>query len=67
MKLKDLIEEGPINPDDGGEILIMSLKTLKFAIQKVKNPEKWAEKYPRSLPKLVDTIDTLVKVLGKMK
>ena len=37
------------------------------ALKKVKNPEKWAKKSPRSLPKLVDAIDTLVKVFGKMK
>ena len=44
-----------------------SLDGLEKALKKVRNPEKWAEKYHRSLPDLLDIMYRVQKVLGKMK
>tara|TARA_B100001964_G_scaffold200517_1_gene227534 strand:+ start:404 stop:505 length:102 start_codon:yes stop_codon:yes gene_type:complete len=33
----------------------------------VRNPEKWAEKYHRSLPGVIDMMERLTYLFGKMK
>ena len=64
-----LIEATPsvIEKDEAGWYINEALEDLEDALKKVKNPENWAEKYTRSLPKLIETIDGLIKVFGRMK
>ena len=56
-----------IEKDEAGWYINEALEDLEDALKKVKNPENWAEKYTRSLPKLIETIDGLIKVFGRMK
>ena len=56
-----------IEKDEAGWYINEALEDLEDALKKVKNPEDWAEKYTRSLPKLIETIDGLIKVFGRMK
>ena len=68
IKLKDIItEKRYIEPEDAGREINSSLDGLEKALKKVRNPEKWAEKYHRSLPGLIDMIERLNSILGKMK
>ena len=68
IKLKDMIlEKRYIQPEDAGREINASLEGLEKALKKVRNPEKWAEKYLRSLPDLIDMMYRVQKVLGKMK
>ena len=49
IKLKDMIlEKRYIQPEDAGREINASLEGLEKALKKVRNPEKWAEKYLRS-------------------
>ena len=76
-KLKKLVKEelgklteatpAVIEKDEAGLYINEALEDLEDALKKVKNPENWAEKYTRSLPKLIETIDGLIKVFGRMK
>lgn len=76
-KLKKLVKEelgklteatpAVIEKDEAGWYINEALEDLEDALKKVKNPENWAEKYTRSLPKLIETIDGLIKVFGRMK
>ena len=56
-----------IQPEDAGREINFALDGLTRALKKVRNPEKWAEKYHRSLPDLIDMMYRTQKVLGKMK
>ena len=68
IKLKDIISEKRyIEPEDAGREINSSLDGLEKAWKKVRNPEKWAEKYHRSLPDLLDIMYRVQKVLGKMR
>ena len=52
---EELIKEAPyINPDEAGVTINNALDDLKQSLKRVRNPEKWAEKYHRSLPGVVD-------------
>ena len=73
MKLKRLIkkellsEKKFIDPDEAGQAINYALDDLKLSLSKAKNPEKWAEKYHRGLPGVIDMIDRLTKILWKMR
>jgi len=66
---EEQLTEAPsvIEKDEAGWYINEALEDLETAIKKIKNPEDWAEKYTRSLPKLIETIDGLIKVFGRMK
>ena len=65
---EELIKEAPyINPDDAGVTINNALDDLKQSLKRVRNPEKWAEKYHRSLPGVVDMMERLTHIFGKMK
>ena len=68
IKLKDIISEKRyIEPEDAGREINSSLDGLEKALKKVRNPEKWAEKYHRSVPGVIDTMERLTHLFGKMK
>ena len=72
QKLKEIIREELMNetfiePRDAGRMINGALEDLEYALKKVRNPEKWAEKYTRSLPGFLDQIDKVIRSLGRMK
>ena len=69
MIREELIKEAPyMEPDELGEELEYRLGILGAAIRKYsKNSAKWAEKMYRSAPATIKMVDTLIKVLMKMK
>ena len=67
IKLKEILKEAYIDPDDASKSINYALDDLKRQLKRVRNPEKWAEKYHRSVPDVVDMIERLVHILGKMK
>ena len=62
-----LKEKRFIDPDEAGQAINYALENLKLSLSKIKNPEKWAEKYHRSLPDVIEMIERITKVLWKMK
>ena len=65
---EELIKEASyIDPDEAGIIINNALDELKQSLKRVRNPEKWAEKYHRGLPGVVDMIERLTHIFGKMK
>ena len=75
QRLKKIIKEellkekraGFIDPGDAGQAINYALEDLELSLSKVRNPEKWAEKYYRGLPGVLDMIDRITKVLWKMR
>ena len=72
-KLKEIIREELlkekrfIDPGEAGQAINYALDDLKHTLKKVRNPEKWAEKYYRSLPGTIDMMERLTHIFGKMK
>ena len=66
---EELINEAPyMEPDELGEELEYRVSILGAAIRKhLKHSAKWAEKMYRSAPATIEMVDTLIKVLMKMK
>ena len=65
---EEIIKEAPyIDQDDAGVTINNALDELKQSLKRVRNPEKWAEKYHRSLPGVVDMMERLTHIFGKMK
>ena len=66
---EELIKEAPyMEPDELGEELEYRLGILGAAIRKhSKHSAKWAERMYRSAPATIKMVDTLIKVLTKMK
>jgi hypothetical protein len=65
---EELIKEAPyIDPDEAGITINNALDDLKQSLKRVRNPEKWAEKYHRGLPGVIDMIERLTLIFGKMK
>ena len=62
-----LKEKRYIDPDEAGQAINYALDSLQLSLSKVKNPEKWAEKYHRGLPDVIEMIDRITKVLWKMR
>jgi hypothetical protein len=67
IKLKEIVKEAFIDPDDAGKSINYALDDLKGQLKRVRNPEKWAEKYYRNVSHVVDLIERLTHILGKMK
>jgi hypothetical protein len=67
IKLHELINDAYINPEDAGQFINKAIDELEVSLKKVRNPEKWAEKYHRSLPGVIDMMERLSKILVKMK
>ena len=67
IKLKNIIKEAYIDPDDAGKAINYALDDLKTQLKRARNPEKWAEKYHRSVPGVIDMMERLTSILGKMK
>ena len=66
---EELLKEAPyMDPDELGEELEYRLGILGAAIRKhSKYSVKWAEKMHRSAPATIKMVDTLTKILMKMK
>ena len=67
IKLKEIVKEAYIDPDDASQSINYALDDLKQSLKKVRNPEKWAEKYHRGLPDVIEMIERVSKVLWRMK
>ena len=69
MIREELLKEAPyMEPDELGEELEYRLGILGAAIRKhSKHSAKWAEKMYRSAPATIKMVDTLIKVLTRMK
>ena len=67
IKLKEIVKEAYIDPDDAGKLINYALDDLKQSLKRVRKPEKWAEKYLRSLPGVIDMMERLTHLFGKMK
>ena len=69
MIREELIKEAPyMEPEELGRELEYQLGILGAAIRKhLKHSAKWAEKMHRSAPATIKMVDTLTKVLMKMK
>ena len=55
------------DPGEMAQVLNFALDDLKFALQRANNPERYAEKFSKSVPGLVDSIERITKSLEKMK
>ena len=72
-RLKEIIKEELlkekrfIDPEEAGQAINYALDDLKHTLKKVRNPEKWAEKYHRGLPDVIEMIERVSKVLWRMK
>ena len=65
---EELIKEAHyIDPAEAGITINNALDDLKQSLKRVRNPEKWAEKYHRGLPGVIDMIERLTLIFGKMK
>ena len=67
MIREEILKEKYIDPEDAPMILVNAIQNLQSALKGVKNPEKWAGKYHRSLPGLVEMIYSVTKILTRMK
>ena len=67
MIREEILKEKYIDPEDAPMILVNAIQNLQSALKGAKNPEKWAEKYHRSLPGLVEMIYSVTKILSRMK
>ena len=73
QRLKEIIKEELlkekrfIDPGEAGQAINYALDDLKHTLKKVRNPEKWAEKYHRGLPDVIEMIERVSKVLWRMK
>jgi hypothetical protein len=74
QRLKEIIKEELLK--EGRDTLIKkqtvkainyALDDLKHTLKKVRNPEKWAEKYHRGLPDVIEMIERITGVLSRMK
>tara|TARA_B100000809_G_C14821283_1_gene417495 strand:+ start:333 stop:581 length:249 start_codon:yes stop_codon:yes gene_type:complete len=54
-------------PDELSQVLNFALDELKIALDNARNPERYAEKFSRSVPGLVDNIERITKSLEKMR
>ena len=69
MIREELLKEAPyMEPEELGKVLEYQLGILGAAIRKhSKKSAKWAEKMHRSAPATIKMVDTLTKILMKMK
>ena len=67
IKEELLKEKRFIDPEEAGQAINYALDDLKHTLKKVRNPEKWAEKYHRGLPDVIEMIERVSKVLWRMR
>ena len=73
QRLKEIIKEELLNekrfldPEEAGQAINYALDDLKLSLSKARNPEKWAEKYHRGLPDVIEMIERVSKVLWRMR
>ena len=64
------IREPVLQYTEPGEIaraLSSAVDDLKIAVDNARNPERYAEKFSKSVPGLIDSIERITKSLEKMK
>ena len=72
-RLKEIIKEELLNekrfidPEEAGQAINYALDDLKHTLKKVRNPERWAEKYHKGLPGVIEMIERITGVLSRMK
>ena len=72
-RLKEIIKEELlkekrfIDPEEAGQAINYALDDLKLSLSKAKRPERWAEKYHRGLPDVIEMIERVSKVLWRMR
>ena len=54
-------------PDEIARALSSAVDDLKITLDNVRNPERYAEKFSRSVPGLIDSIERIIKSLEKMR
>ena len=54
-------------PDEIARALSFAVDDLKIAVDNARNPERYAEKFSKSVPGLIDSIERITKSLEKMK
>ena len=54
-------------PGDLSQALNFALDNLKLALDKANNPERYAEKFSKSVPGLIDSIERITRSLERMK
>ena len=54
-------------PDEIARALSSAVDDLKITVDNVRNPERYAEKFSRSVPGLIDSIERIIKSLEKMR
>ena len=54
-------------PGDLSQALNFALDNLKLALDKANNPERYAEKFSKSVPGLIDSIERITRSLEKMQ
>ena len=54
-------------PDEIARALSSAVDDLKIAVDNARNPERYAEKFSRSVPGLIDSIERIIKSLEKMR
>jgi len=54
-------------PGEMSQVLNFALDDLKLALERANNPERYAEKFSKSVPGLVDSIERITKSLEKMR
>ena len=54
-------------PEEGAQALNYALDGLKLALERANNPERYVEKFSKSVPGLIDSIERITKSLEKMR
>ena len=54
-------------PDEIARALSSAVDDLKITLDNVRNPERYAEKFSRSVPGLIDSFERIIKSLEKMR
>ena len=55
-----------IDPEDAAETISRTLDNLEIALKGVRDPVRWAEKYSRSLPGFINSVEGIIRSLSKM-
>ena len=72
-KLKEMIREelneAYVDPEDAVRLLDNALEDLAYVVKKMKpqKAEKYAEKYHRSIPGLLDSLERITHFIDKLK
>ena len=55
-----------IDPEDAAETITRTLESLEIALKGVRDPVRWAEKFSRSLPGFINSVEQITQSLGRM-